>query len=51
MPLVKCPDCGKLVSSRATACPVCGCPSSYFEINEQKTDDELYESDNLEDKN
>lgn len=30
MPLVKCPDCGKEISSRAEACPFCGCP-----INEE----------------
>ena len=24
--LLKCPDCGNTVSSRATACPKCGCP-------------------------
>lgn len=29
MPLVKCPDCGKMVSSRANLCPNCGCPSNY----------------------
>jgi len=26
MPLVTCPDCGAKVSSRAPACPTCGCP-------------------------
>lgn len=26
MALVKCPDCGKQVSSSASACPNCGCP-------------------------
>lgn len=30
MPLIKCPDCGKEISSRAKACPFCGCPSEYF---------------------
>lgn len=30
MPLIKCPDCGKEISSRARACPFCGCPSEYF---------------------
>lgn len=35
MALVKCPDCGKLVSSRALACPECGCPAEYFEENTQ----------------
>lgn len=31
MALVKCPDCGKMVSPRAKVCPDCGCPSEYFE--------------------
>lgn len=31
MALVKCPDCGKMVSARAEACPDCGCPAEYFE--------------------
>ena len=35
MALLKCPDCGKLVSSRALACPECGCPAEYFEENIQ----------------
>ena len=26
MSLVECPECGKSVSSRAVACPGCGCP-------------------------
>ena len=30
MALVKCPDCGRDVSTRAEACPNCGCPSKYF---------------------
>ena len=31
MALMRCPDCGKMVSGRAEVCPNCGCPSSYFE--------------------
>lgn len=31
MALLKCPDCGKMVSERATACPDCGCPREFFE--------------------
>lgn len=31
MALVKCPDCGKMVSERVTVCPECGCPAEYFE--------------------
>lgn len=26
MALVKCPDCGKQISSQAASCPNCGCP-------------------------
>ena len=32
MALVRCPDCGKNVSSRVKQCPFCGCPSEFFEI-------------------
>lgn len=28
MALIKCPECGKSISSMATACPDCGCPIS-----------------------
>lgn len=35
MALVKCPDCGKMVSSRVKVCPECGCPAEFFEIGEQ----------------
>ncbi len=31
MGLVKCPDCGNMVSERAAACPTCGCPADAFE--------------------
>lgn len=30
MSLMKCPDCGKMVSDRASVCPECGCPAEYF---------------------
>ena len=30
MALLKCPDCGKDVSDKATVCPNCGCPSTEF---------------------
>ncbi len=30
MALVKCPDCGKMVSERASVCPECGCPAEFF---------------------
>lgn len=31
MALMRCPDCGKMVSGKAAVCSNCGCPSSYFE--------------------
>ena len=31
MALIKCPECGKEFSDKASACPNCGCPTS--EIN------------------
>lgn len=45
MALVTCPDCGKQVSSRAKACPECGCPAEFFGIEEEKTieDDSYFE--------
>lgn len=30
MAMIKCPECGKEISSKATVCPNCGCPSSEF---------------------
>lgn len=39
MGLIKCPDCGKMVSTRVTACPNCGCPSEYF--GEESSDNEV----------
>lgn len=30
MSLIKCPDCGKMISPRAVACPECGCPAEFF---------------------
>lgn len=35
MPLLKCPDCGNLVSGRAAVCIRCGCPREYFEEDDQ----------------
>lgn len=29
--LLKCPDCGSTVSSRASACPKCGCPATQMQ--------------------
>ncbi len=33
MALIKCPDCGKMVSSTADACPKCGCPVGDYIID------------------
>lgn len=30
MSLIECPECSKSISDKASACPHCGCPSSYF---------------------
>ena len=43
MALIKCTECGRLISSMATACPTCGCPVGemtfytkfYFEIDKE----------------
>lgn len=34
MALIKCPDCGREVSSRAVSCPNCGCPISEIVASE-----------------
>lgn len=37
MALIKCPECGKEISDKASACPNCGCPSSeWSEIIDNK---------------
>lgn len=36
MPLIKCPDCGKMVSDRVKNCPFCGCPAEFFEKKMQE---------------
>lgn len=36
MALLKCPDCGKMVSSRAKECPECGCPVEYMDSLEKE---------------
>jgi len=33
MALIKCPDCGKEISSEATSCPFCGCPATKINPN------------------
>lgn len=34
MAMIKCPDCGKDISDRATACPNCGCPLAAKQVSE-----------------
>ena len=38
MALIKCPECGKEISDKASACPNCGCPSSEWSKS-NKSDD------------
>lgn len=38
MALIKCPECGKEISDRATSCPNCGCPSIDKEEAEKVND-------------
>lgn len=35
MALIKCPECGKEVSSKAASCPNCGCPLSGAKANNE----------------
>lgn len=42
MALMKCPDCGKIVSSHAVVCPNCGCPSDFFQpINDAEQNNNI----------
>lgn len=36
MPLIKCPDCGKMISDRAVSCPGCGFPVSELMKKEEE---------------
>ncbi len=36
MALVKCPECGKKISSKASSCPGCGCPQREPSIKKNK---------------
>lgn len=49
MALVKCPDCGKMVSERATVCPDCGCPAEfYIKDDAKKVEKSVLEEEKLE---
>lgn len=37
MALIKCPECGKQVSDKASSCPQCGCPISGSSVASQPT--------------
>lgn len=41
MALVKCPDCGKEVSDRSTACIFCGCPLNEETLYTEKQNDDV----------
>lgn len=43
MALIKCPECGNLISDKAEKCPHCGIPSSYFfqDKNNTHSNDEI----------
>ena len=41
MALIKCPECGKEISDKAGYCPYCGCPSTEWLNNREKTIDSL----------
>lgn len=36
MALINCPECGKEISDKASACPNCGCPVQLTNINSEK---------------
>lgn len=52
MALIKCPECGRNISDKASCCPGCGCPASEFQKIEGAKEtskgsvslDDLYES-------
>ena len=35
MALIKCPECGKEISDKASSCPICGCPMNINKTGEQ----------------
>ena len=50
MGLVKCPDCGKMVSERAQSCPFCGCPSNFFESQSLENHETTNSASNIKEK-
>lgn len=40
MALIKCPECGKEISDKATYCPNCGCPSKEFNTPKELSENE-----------
>ena len=41
MSLIKCPECGKEISDKASACPNCGCPSIEWKNKNLKSDAQI----------
>ena len=55
MALLKCPECGKEISDKATSCPNCGYPINAATIHTENGNDEIfldeYKDDEIEDTN
>lgn len=53
--LIRCPECGKEISDKATACPFCGCPKSEWAMKDEPAEKnetgKMPESDSDEAKN
>ena len=41
MALIKCPECGNLISDKAEKCPHCGVPAKYFGANDAAASTEI----------
>lgn len=41
MTLIKCSECDKIYSDKATNCPVCSCPTEYSLVNEKRDKKEI----------
>ena len=46
MALMKCPECGKEISDKATSCPSCGCPIS--QVNQTVTENSTSSSNAMD---